>query len=73
MVTASSRCASGPIEIAVPARPSLLVAVGDTIVGWMLRSRERRMLGEMDDRMLRDVGVARSAILAEAAKPFWRP
>jgi uncharacterized protein YjiS (DUF1127 family) len=36
------------------------------------RWRERRMLEELDDRMLRDIGINRSQALAEAAKPFWR-
>jgi uncharacterized protein YjiS (DUF1127 family) len=37
------------------------------------RWRQRRALAEIDDRMLRDMGISRSQAMAEAAKPFWRP
>ena len=37
------------------------------------RSRQRRRLGELDDRMLRDIGLTRADAWAEAQKPFWRP
>ena len=36
------------------------------------RYHERRLLEELDDRALRDIGISRSQALAEAAKPFWR-
>jgi uncharacterized protein YjiS (DUF1127 family) len=36
------------------------------------RWRERRMLEEFDERMLKDIGISRSQALAEASKPFWR-
>jgi uncharacterized protein YjiS (DUF1127 family) len=39
---------------------------------WWQRQRSRRELAQMDDRMLRDIGVSRSRALAEASKPFWR-
>ena len=38
----------------------------------MLRARRtRRMLGEMDDRMLADIGIGRGDALTEAARPMW--
>jgi uncharacterized protein YjiS (DUF1127 family) len=37
------------------------------------RSRQRRDLGQMDDRMLRDIGVSRNAAWAETQKWFWQP
>ena len=40
---------------------------------WLERSRQRRDLGAMDDRMLRDIGVSRSAAFAETQKWFWQP
>ena len=40
---------------------------------WLDRSRQRRDLGAMDDRMLRDIGVSRSAAFAETRKWFWQP
>ena len=38
----------------------------------MLRARHtRQMLGEMDDRMLADIGVGRGDALVESSKPMW--
>jgi uncharacterized protein YjiS (DUF1127 family) len=38
----------------------------------MLRARQtRQMLGEMDDRMLADIGVGRGDALVESSKPMW--
>ena len=42
-----------------------------TLMLWFERSRQRRRLLELDDRMLRDIGVKRSEALREAARPFW--
>jgi uncharacterized protein YjiS (DUF1127 family) len=46
------------------------------LVDWLLealeRRRERRMLLELDERMLRDIGISRADALREAGKPFWQ-
>ena len=39
---------------------------------WFARLRDRRQLAELDDRMLRDLGLTRSDIRHEADKPFWQ-
>jgi uncharacterized protein YjiS (DUF1127 family) len=39
---------------------------------WRLRSRSRAELTQMDERMLRDVGLSHGEALFEAGKPFWR-
>jgi uncharacterized protein YjiS (DUF1127 family) len=39
---------------------------------WLDRSGQRRRLGGLDDRMLRDIGLTRADAWAEAEKPFWR-
>ncbi len=36
------------------------------------RSRQRHALADLDDRLLDDVGIPRSAAAREIAKPFWR-
>ena len=36
------------------------------------RSRDRLALAMLDDRELRDMGVARSTLAYELNKPFWR-
>ncbi|MEQ8964423.1 MAG: DUF1127 domain-containing protein [Azospirillaceae bacterium] len=53
-------------------RSPLLGRVLDRLACWQGRARMRRALGELDDRMLRDVGLTRLDVRAEAAKPFWR-
>lgn len=40
---------------------------------WSDRSRQRRQLAELDDHMLRDIGLSRADVMAETTKPFWRP
>ena len=39
---------------------------------WIERGRSRRALAELDDRLLRDIGVTRFDASHEVAKPFWR-
>jgi uncharacterized protein YjiS (DUF1127 family) len=40
---------------------------------WHERARQRRQLETLSDHMLRDIGLSRADVLAEATKPFWRP
>ena len=39
---------------------------------WHERARQRHQLRSLSDHMLRDVGLGRADVEAEAAKPFWR-
>jgi len=39
---------------------------------WRERARQRRQLECLNDRMLRDIGLTRADVLAEASKPFWQ-
>ena len=39
---------------------------------WRERSRQRRALLRLDDRMLRDIGLSRADVEGEVSKPFWR-
>jgi uncharacterized protein YjiS (DUF1127 family) len=49
-----------------------VVAEGWTRFRAMLRARQtRQMLGEMDDRMLADIGVGRGDAHFEAGRPMW--
>jgi len=50
-----------------------LVRVTDSFLSWQYRAHERAHLMALDDRMLRDIGLARADVEHEAAKPFWRP
>jgi uncharacterized protein YjiS (DUF1127 family) len=58
-------------EPAAPRRllPNLLSRFRD----WRKRARSRHLLLQLDDRMLRDVGLSRSDVDRECAKHFWQP
>ena len=38
---------------------------------WVRVARERRRLGALDERMLRDIGVDAASASEESARPFW--
>lgn len=39
---------------------------------WYERARQRCRLAQLDEHLLRDIGVDRTAAMEEAYKPFWR-
>src|SRR5829696_4728098 len=46
-----------------------------TLGFWIDRSRQRKQLGELaelNDYLLKDIGVSREEAMREAEKPFWR-
>jgi uncharacterized protein YjiS (DUF1127 family) len=45
----------------------------DALHTWQQRSRERRDLLSLSERLLRDIGLSRAAVEREACKPFWYP
>jgi uncharacterized protein YjiS (DUF1127 family) len=51
---------------------ALIVKATDTVLDWQERARQRHRLGEMDDHLLRDIGLSRADLEHESAKPFWR-
>lgn len=50
----------------------LLCRAREALAGLLLRRRGRRELLELDERLLRDVGISREQAQREASKPFWR-
>lgn len=50
----------------------ILIRFFDALGDWQDRARERRQLMGMSERGLHDLGLARTAIDAEANRPFWR-
>ncbi len=47
-------------------------ALVGTLETWQERVDQRRHLLELDERLLRDIGLSRYDVQREAAKPFWR-
>lgn len=62
-VRANGRAAS--LQVLAAALMSLLAA-------WHGRLSERRALADLDDRMLRDIGITRAQASAETGKPIWQ-
>ncbi len=44
----------------------------DRLLLWTERSGQRHRLAELNDHMLRDIGLSRANAMAEITKPFWR-
>jgi uncharacterized protein YjiS (DUF1127 family) len=58
------------------ARPAIVVP---SPFGWMLRIgrmyarwQQRQNLRDLDDHLLRDIGITRPQAEREASKPFWK-
>jgi len=49
---------------------TLLSTVVETVLEWQKRGHERRQLLELDDRMLKDIGISRAEATEEGRKPF---
>lgn len=45
----------------------------ETRRAWAARWRQRRALEDLDNHLLRDIGVTRAEADQEARLPFWRP
>jgi uncharacterized protein YjiS (DUF1127 family) len=57
-------------------RPSLvrrILAILEAVETWLSRRRQRLDLGQLDDRLLADIGLTRADVARETAKPFWQP
>jgi len=50
----------------------MLLRTPETLSLWYERSRQRRQLARMDDRLLRDIGLDRASAMEEVSKPFWQ-
>lgn len=46
--------------------------LADLLATWQRRIEYRQHLLELDERLLRDIGLSRYDALKEAAKPFWK-
>jgi len=55
-------------SVPVAARPRLSLR---TLVDLIGLARSRKALADLDDRMLRDIGLTRAEARSEAARPAW--
>jgi uncharacterized protein YjiS (DUF1127 family) len=62
---------SGPPVFRI--RQALAIKGLEILLAWQERAAQRRALAELDDRMLKDIGLTRADVDRECAKPFWRP
>lgn len=46
--------------------------VSGTVETWRARAEQRRALRNLGDRLLKDIGLSRADVRAEACRPFWR-
>ena len=42
------------------------------LIAWDHRHRSRKVLGQLQDHMLRDIGLTSASAVTEAEKPFWK-
>jgi uncharacterized protein YjiS (DUF1127 family) len=47
--------------------------IGELLLAWQERARQRHRLALLSDHMLRDIGLSRADIMAETTKRFWQP
>ena len=52
--------------------PFIRFAAASRVALWIERVRQRAALADLDDHMLRDIGVTRVEAARECDKPFWR-
>jgi uncharacterized protein YjiS (DUF1127 family) len=48
-----------------------LLSVAEILFIFLERNSQRKALGALDDRLLKDIGISRTAATQEADKPFW--
>jgi len=53
-------------------RPGLVRRLLRVLPAWHARRRQRLDLGDLDDRLLGDIGLTREEARRECAKRFWR-
>ena len=44
-----------------------------TLRTWLVRRQQRRTLSDLDDHLLRDIGLTPAEVARERAKRFWHP
>lgn len=57
---------------ALPPLSRMVLAVATLVVTWEIRNRSRKGLGQLDARLLHDIGVDALTAQDQAQRPFWR-
>lgn len=69
--------ATSRITLQLPAAtgrgPGLITRLLTMLDGWIERHRQRNALLELNDAMLKDIGISRADATREGSKPFWTP
>ena len=60
-----------PPKMSIPLAAGLQSVVR-TVLQWNQRRRQRQALEDLDDHLLKDIGISRKAAAAEAGQLFWR-
>jgi uncharacterized protein YjiS (DUF1127 family) len=68
---AALRVAEEPAE-AGPLRSAMLVRWAEHLIAWYQGFADRRLLASLDDRLLRDLGIDRSAVGGDSTASYWR-
>ncbi|HEV8392021.1 MAG TPA: DUF1127 domain-containing protein [Dongiaceae bacterium] len=50
----------------------LVTRLFDQVFSWLDHARQRRHLGQLDDRLLRDIGLSRAEVEQEISRRFWQ-
>jgi uncharacterized protein YjiS (DUF1127 family) len=64
--------AQWPAYAADEPRTRWLDEVSNVLMRWLDASRSRQTLDELDDHLLRDIGLTRAEARRESAKFFWQ-
>ena len=62
----------GLIRLGISRAPMSLIKMIAQAIVRARRQRQRTSLAQLDDRMLRDMGISRLEAERESRKPFWR-
>jgi uncharacterized protein YjiS (DUF1127 family) len=65
-------CGSNAISAVPFGLGCFFFAALQTVEVWYERSRQRRRLAQLDEHLLRDIGIDRLAAMEEVSKPFWQ-
>ena len=51
---------------------ALLIKLFDTLQLWIERHQQRKQLSQLNEHLLKDIGISHSEVWHETQKPFWR-